>query len=62
VVRDTDTPECSDTDLHASHLCNDDDTPFAIGVQIPDCHWEYVLDPQDENHWCVWFLDPGSRS
>jgi len=62
VVRDTDTPERSDTELHACHLCNDDDAPFAIGVQIPDCHWEYVPDPSDENRWCVWFLDPSSRS
>jgi SAM-dependent methyltransferase len=62
VVRDTDTPERSDTDLHVSHLCNDDDAPFAISVQIPDCHWEYLPDPSDENRWCVWFLDPGSRS
>jgi hypothetical protein len=30
VVRDTDTAEVSDTDLHASRLCKDD-APFAIG-------------------------------
>lgn len=62
LVRDTDTPERSDTDLHASHLCNDDDAPFAIGLQVPSCHWEYKPTTGDDDRWSVWFLDPGSRS
>ncbi len=62
VVRDTDTPDVSDTGLHASHLCNDDDAPFAIALQVPDCHWEYEPATGDDDHWYVWFLDPGSRS
>ncbi len=63
VVRDTDTPHVSDTDLHACHLCNnDDDAPFSIGFQVPGCHWEYEAAGRDGDHWWVWFLDPGSRS
>ncbi|MGH3803721.1 MAG: hypothetical protein ACRDTD_27035, partial [Pseudonocardiaceae bacterium] len=61
VVRDTDTPDVSDTDLHASRVGNDD-APFAIALQVPGCHWEYVPATGDDGHWCVWFLDPGSRS
>jgi protein-L-isoaspartate O-methyltransferase len=61
LVHDTDTPELSETDLHASHLCNDD-APFAIALQVPDCHWEYVPATTNDERWCVWFLDPGSRS
>ncbi|MGH3823159.1 MAG: methyltransferase domain-containing protein [Pseudonocardiaceae bacterium] len=61
VVRETDTPELSDTDLHASHLCNDD-APFAIGLQVPGCHWEHESATSDDGRWCVWFLDSGSRS
>ena len=48
-------------DLHASELCNDD-APFAIAVQVPDCHWEYEPATGDGNHGRVWFLDPGTRS
>jgi protein-L-isoaspartate(D-aspartate) O-methyltransferase len=61
VVRDTDTPDVSATDLHASEVCNDD-APFAIALQVPDCHWEYEPTPGDDGRWCVWFLDPGTRS
>jgi protein-L-isoaspartate O-methyltransferase len=61
VVRDTDTPEISDTDLHASDVCNDD-APFAIALQVPDCHVDYVPATGDNGRWCVWFLDAGSRS
>ncbi len=61
IVGDTDTPEVSDTDLHASHLCNDD-APFAIAAQVPGCEWEYVPATSDDERWCVWFLDSGSRS
>jgi protein-L-isoaspartate(D-aspartate) O-methyltransferase len=60
VVRDTDTPERSDTDLHVSHLCNNDDAPFTIGFEVAGCHWVYA--PGDDDRWCVWFLDPSSRS
>ncbi|MGH3897779.1 MAG: methyltransferase domain-containing protein [Pseudonocardiaceae bacterium] len=62
VVRDTDTPEVSDTDLHASHLGNDDDAPFAIALQVPDCHREYLPATSDDGCWCVWFLDANTRS
>ncbi len=61
VVRDTDTPERSDTDLHACDVCNDD-APFAIALQVPGCHREYVPATGDDGCWCVWFLDLGSRS
>ncbi|MGH3709146.1 MAG: protein-L-isoaspartate O-methyltransferase family protein, partial [Pseudonocardiaceae bacterium] len=61
VVRDTDVPEVSDTDLHASHVANDD-APFTIALQVPDCHVEYVAATNDDGHWCAWFLDPGTRS
>ncbi len=60
LVRDTDTPEVGDTDLHASDLCNDD-APFAIAIEVPGCHWEYEAATGDDG-WCVWFLDPGTRS
>lgn len=60
VVRDTDTPDVSDTDLHVSDVLNDD-APFAIAIQVPGCHWEYEP-ASDDDHWSVWFLDPGSRS
>jgi protein-L-isoaspartate(D-aspartate) O-methyltransferase len=62
VVRDTDTPQRSDTDLHASRLCNDDDAQFTIGFQVSGCHWEYQPATGDDDRWCVWFLDPTSRS
>jgi protein-L-isoaspartate O-methyltransferase len=62
VVRDTDVPHVSDTDLHASHLCNDDNALFAIGLEVPHCHWHYEPATNGENCWCVWFLDPTSRS
>ncbi|MGH3536968.1 MAG: methyltransferase domain-containing protein [Pseudonocardiaceae bacterium] len=63
VVRDTDTPDLSHTDLHASHLCNDDEgASFAIAIQVPGCHWEYEAATGDDDRWCVWFLDAGSRS
>ena len=61
VVRDTDIPERSDTDLHACHLCNDD-APFAIALSVPGCHWVYEPTPSDDDRWCVWFLDPTTRS
>ncbi|MGQ0719243.1 MAG: methyltransferase domain-containing protein [Pseudonocardiales bacterium] len=61
VVRDTDIPEVSDTDLHASEVCNDD-APFAIALQVPDCHREYLPATDDDDRWCVWFLDAASRS
>ncbi len=61
VVRDTDTPEMSHTDLHASHLCNED-APFAIGAAVPGCEWEYEAATSDDGRWSVWFLDAGSRS
>jgi hypothetical protein len=59
--RNADTPEVSETDLHASRLRNDD-APFAIGLQVPGCHWEYEPATGDDGCWRVWFLDPGSRS
>jgi len=62
VVRDADVPERSDTDLHGSHLCNDSDARFAIAVQVPACAWEYVPATDDDDRWCVWFLDPTTRS
>jgi protein-L-isoaspartate O-methyltransferase len=62
VVRDTDVPDVSNTNLHASHLCNDDNALFAIGLEVPDCHWEYEPAANGEDRWCVWFLDPTSRS
>lgn len=61
IVRDTDTPDVSHTDLHASHLCNDD-APFVIGAFVPGCGWEYVPATSEDGRWCVWFIDPGSRS
>jgi protein-L-isoaspartate O-methyltransferase len=61
VVRDTDIPECGDTDLHACEVCNDD-APFAIAVSVPGCHWVYEPTPSDDDRWCVWFLDPATRS
>ncbi len=61
VVRDTDIPEVSDTGLHASDVCNDD-APFAIALQVPGCHFEYVPATGDDDCWCVWFLDGGTRS
>jgi protein-L-isoaspartate(D-aspartate) O-methyltransferase len=62
VVRETDTPELSHTGLHACHLCNDQDVCLAIGLQVPSCHWEYTPAGGDDDRWCVWFLDPDSRS
>jgi protein-L-isoaspartate(D-aspartate) O-methyltransferase len=62
VVRDTDIPERSDTDLHASHLGNDHDAPFAIAIAVPDCHWIYEPTPGDDDRWRAWFLDPTTRS
>lgn len=62
VARDTDIPECGDTNLHACHLCNDHDAPFAIAIAVPDCHWVYEPTPSDDGRWCVWFLDPATRS
>ena len=61
VVRDTDTPEVTDTDLHASEVCNDD-APVAIALQVPSCHREYVPATNDDGRWCVWFLDAATRS
>jgi hypothetical protein len=61
IVRDTDTPEVSHTDLHASHLCNDD-APLAIGAAVAGCEWEYEAAMSDDGRWSVWFLDPGTRS
>lgn len=62
VVRDTDIPDISDTDLHASELCNGADARFAIERQVPHCQWEYLPATSDDGHWCVWFLDPTTRS
>jgi len=62
LVRETDTPERSHTDLHASHLCNDDDALFAIAIQVPGCHWEHEHTTGDDDRWCVWFLDATTRS
>jgi hypothetical protein len=61
IVHDTDTPDVSHTDLHASHLCNDN-APFVIGALVPGCQWEYMAATDEDGRWCVWFLDPGSRS
>ncbi|MBV8541537.1 MAG: methyltransferase domain-containing protein [Pseudonocardiales bacterium] len=61
VVRDTDISELTYTDLHAAEVCNDD-APVAIALQVPGCHREYVPATDDEGHWCVWFLDAGTRS
>ncbi|MGH3842263.1 MAG: hypothetical protein ACRDS0_12575 [Pseudonocardiaceae bacterium] len=61
LVRDTDTPDISETDLHACEFCNDD-APFAIALQVPGCRWEYVPATSDDGRWCVWFLDPTTRS
>ncbi|MGH3696411.1 MAG: methyltransferase domain-containing protein [Pseudonocardiaceae bacterium] len=62
VVRGADTPEVSGTDLHAADIGNGDDAPFAIALHVPDCHKEYVPATDDDDHWCVWFLDAGTRS
>jgi protein-L-isoaspartate O-methyltransferase len=62
VVHDTDIPEGSDTDLHASYLCNGADARFAIERQVPHCEWEYVPATGDDGHWCLWFLDSTTRS
>jgi hypothetical protein len=62
LVRDTDTPERRHTDLHASHLCNNDDALFAIGLQVPDCRWVHEPATGEDGRWCVWFLDISSRS
>ncbi|MGH3899969.1 MAG: hypothetical protein ACRDTA_17365 [Pseudonocardiaceae bacterium] len=51
----------SDTDLHASDVCNDD-APFAIALRVPDCHREYVPATGEDGCWCVWFLDANTRS
>ncbi|MGH3822853.1 MAG: methyltransferase domain-containing protein [Pseudonocardiaceae bacterium] len=61
VVRDTDTPEVIDTDLHASEVCNDD-APVAIALHVSDCHREYVPANDDDGRWRVWFLDADTRS
>jgi protein-L-isoaspartate(D-aspartate) O-methyltransferase len=61
VVRDTDTPEVTDTDLHASDVCNGD-APVAIALHVPGCHREFVPGNDDDDRWCMWFLDPGTRS
>jgi protein-L-isoaspartate(D-aspartate) O-methyltransferase len=61
LVRDIDTPDISDTDLHASDVCNDD-APFAVAIEVPGCHWEYEAATGDDGRWCVWFLDPDTRS
>ena len=62
VVRGTDVPDLSDTDLHASHLGNGHHAPFAIAFQVPDCHLVYEPGPGNDGRWCVWFLDPTTRS
>ena len=61
VVRDIDTPEVSDTDIHASKVCNDD-MPFGIAFQVPSCHWDYIPATGEDGCWCVWFLDAETRS
>ena len=61
IVCDTDTPEVTHTGLHASHLCNGD-APFAIGVAVHGCEWEYEAATSDDGRWSVWFLDSGTRS
>jgi protein-L-isoaspartate O-methyltransferase len=62
VVRDTDTPEVTDTDVHASKVCNDGGAPFAIALQVPSCHREFIPATEEDGCWCVWFLDAGTRS
>jgi len=62
VVRDTDAPEISHTDVHPSDLCNGDDAPFAIAIEVPSCHREYEAATGEDDRWRVWFLDAGSRS
>jgi protein-L-isoaspartate(D-aspartate) O-methyltransferase len=62
LVHDADAAEVSVTDLHVSHLCNDGDASFAIGFQVPACHWEYQPSTSDDDQWSVWFLDPCTRS
>lgn len=62
VVRDTDVANLSETDLHASNICNDGGAPVAIGLRVPSCHWEYVPATDDDGRWCVWFLDEATRS
>ena len=34
----------------------------AIAIQVPGCHWVYEAATSDDDGWCVWFLDVGSRS
>ncbi len=60
VVRDSDTPDVTDTDLHASDICNDD-APFAIGLAVPGCHRKYEPPTDADGHWSVWFLDADTR-
>src|SRR5262249_5136534 len=62
VVRETDTPEVGDTEVHASKVCNDGAAPIAIALQVPGCHWEYVPATADDDRWCLCFLDPDTRS
>lgn len=62
VAHDTDIPDISHTDLHASHLCNSADARFAIEHQVPHCQWEYVPTTNDDGHWYLWFLDSTTRS
>jgi protein-L-isoaspartate(D-aspartate) O-methyltransferase len=62
VVRESDIPERSHTDVHPADLCNGDDAPFAIALEVPGCHREYQAATGDDGRWCVWFLDAGSRS
>jgi protein-L-isoaspartate O-methyltransferase len=62
VVRDTDLPQVSETGRHASHLCNSADARFAIDRQVSNCQWEYIPATDDDGHWCLWFLDPTTRS
>lgn len=53
VVRESDTPDLSYTELHPSHLCNGDDAPFAIALEVPGCHREYEPARGDDGYWCV---------
>jgi protein-L-isoaspartate(D-aspartate) O-methyltransferase len=62
VVRATDAPEVSHTDVHPADLCNGDDAPFAIALEVPGCHRQYEAATGDDDRWRVWFLDAGSRS
>lgn len=62
LVHDTDNPQLSNTDLHASHLCNDENACLAIALQVPGCYWEYQPATGDDGRWCVWFLDADARS